>query len=136
MTTHVLVQAFYDRLWNAKEDSAASSLLAEEFTFRGSLGVSMQGRGPFLEYVRSIRGSLSSYRCEILDCVTESDRAFARMAFCGIHTGEFRGYPPTRKVVSWHGAALFTFRGGLILDLWVLGDLAGLDTVLRANAIA
>jgi hypothetical protein len=38
--------------------------------------------------------------------------------------------------VSWLGAAWFRFERTLIGELWVLGDLAGLDEVLRNNQAA
>lgn len=129
-----LVAAFYERIWNSGEEGAAASLLAEDFAFRGSLGVSTRGREAFLEYVRSIRSSLASYRCEILACVTEGDQAFARMRFSGDHVAPFRGWPPTGRRVAWEGAALFKFQQGRIATLWVLGDLAGLDAALEAGA--
>ena len=104
MSTPTLVQQFYERIWNAGEEGAASALLAEEFVFRGSFGSSTRGREAFLDYVRSVRGSLAEYRCDILDCLSESQRAFARMRFSGRHAGPSRG------------------------------DLYGLDEILRANA--
>jgi predicted ester cyclase len=134
MSTQSLVESFYARIWNAG-DEHVDDLLAEDFTFRGSLGTEAHGRAEFLQYVRSVRGSLANYHCEILECVTEFPRAFAQMLFSGIHSASFRGYAPTGKPVQWHGAALFTFRHGLISKLWVLGDLAGLDQVLRSNAV-
>jgi steroid delta-isomerase-like uncharacterized protein len=134
VSTPALVQDFYERIWNGGDDAAALELLADDFTFRGSLGPSMQGRDAFLVYVRAVRGSLADYRCEILACVAEGRQAFARMRFSGRHTGEFRGHAPTGKVVAWQGAALFTFAADRIADLWVLGDLAGLDEALRADA--
>ena len=112
MSTPTLVEAFYRRLWNNGDLSAASELISEGFSFRGSLGVSMQGRAAFLDYVRSVREAL------------------------GIHAGRLRGYQPTGKPVHWFGAALFFWQEELISDLWVLGDLAGLDAVLEANATA
>lgn len=136
MSTPKLVQAFYERIWNKGDCGAVPELLAEGFAFRGSLGSELRGREAFVHYVRSVRGSLSNYRCEILDCVSEGDQAFARMRFCGLHTGPFRGYAPTGRLVSWDGAALFRFEGGVIAELWVLGDLAGLDRVLKENAAA
>jgi len=33
-----LVEAFYARIWNAGELAAADALLADDLTFRGSLG--------------------------------------------------------------------------------------------------
>ena len=40
---------------------------------------------------------------------------------------------PTSKPVHWLGAALFRIERGVICELWVLGDLAGLDHVLEHN---
>lgn len=95
----------------------------------------MHGQAAFIGYVRAVRGSLADYTCEIVTCVSEGAQAFAHMRFSGIHTGLFLGHAPTKKPVSWEGAALFTFRRDRIAQLWVLGDLAGLEALLRANAL-
>jgi predicted ester cyclase len=129
-----LVRAFYDRIWNLGELEATFEILAESFVFRGSLGAELRGRDAFLGYVRSVRGALAEYRCDILACVTDGERAFAKMRFGGRHVGAFRGFAPTGKPIQWLGAALFRFEGGRIGELWALGDLAGLDLVLQANA--
>lgn len=134
MSTPSLVEAFYSRIWNQGDLAATSDLLAKDFRFRGSLGVELRGFDAFGNYVRSVRGPLADYHCEILDCVSEGNRAFAKMRFSGIHVAPFRGYQPTQKPVQWFGAALFVFDGERIADLWVLGDLVGLDALLQANA--
>ena len=133
MTTPNLVQGFSERIWNAGDVDAASDLLVHDFVFRGSLGTELHGREAFSEYVRSVRRALADCRCEVIECVAEEDRAFAKMRFCGTHVGTFRGYPPTGKPVQWTGAALFRFDGRAIADVWMLGNLAGLDAVLRQN---
>ena len=133
MSTHPLVEQFYSRIWNSG-DEKVGDLLTEDFAFRGSLGTPARSHAEFLAYVRAVRGSLAGYRCDILDCVTEGGKAFARMSFSGVHAAPFRGFAPTGKPVQWNGAALFTFQEGRICDLWVLGDLAGLDERLRSNA--
>ena len=134
MSTPRVVEAFYSRIWNRGELAASSELLSKEFCFRGSLGAELRGHEAFAEYVRSVRGALADYHCEILDCVAEASRAFAKMRFSGIHVAPFRGYPPTEKPVHWLGAALFRFDGERIAELWVLGDLVGLEGILQANA--
>ena len=133
MSAPQLVEAFYERIWNTGDLGAADSLLSEDFSFRGSLGSELRGREAFGDYVRSVRNALGNYRCEILDCVTEGQQAFAKMRFSGIHRGPFRGYSPTGKSVHWLGAALFRFERHAIVELWVLGDLAGLDAMLRTH---
>jgi predicted ester cyclase len=134
VSTPPLVRAFYERIWNAGDLDAAEGLLAPGLSFRGSLGAELRGRDAFLDYVRSVRSALSGYHCEIVDCVAEMDRAFARMQFSGRHAAPFRGFAPTGREVGWAGAALFRFADEVIADLWVLGDLAGLDALLAEQA--
>jgi steroid delta-isomerase-like uncharacterized protein len=133
VSTPPLVSTFYERIWNIGDLEAADTVVAPDLSFRGSLGTELRGRDAFLDYVRSVRSTLSDYTCEIVDCVAEGDRAFARMQFRGHHTAPFRGYPPTGQEVSWAGAALFHFAGGLIDSVWVLGDLTGLDRILAGQ---
>jgi predicted ester cyclase len=59
------------------------------------LGNELRGREAFKGYVRSVRNALDGFRCDILECVTEDKRAFAKMRFSGVHTREFRGHAPT-----------------------------------------
>ncbi len=133
MSTPKVVEAFYERIWNAGDLGAMSDLLIEDFSFRGSLGIELQGQESLKDYVRSVRTALANYRCEILTCVAEGDHAFAKMRFSGVHVGPFRGYPATGKPIHWLGAALFRFDGQAIAELWVLGDLESLDSVLKDN---
>lgn len=134
MSVPSLIEAFYARIWNAGDPSAPDDLLSEDFSFRGSLGPEMRGRKAFIEYVQSVRTALARYHCEILDCVAEENKAFAKMRFSGIHVAPFRGFKPTQRPVHWLGAALFRFENQTIAELWVLGDLAGLDSLLAEYA--
>ena len=134
MSTPWLVESFYEQIWNPGDMSAVSRLLTEDFSFRGSPGTELRGRESFMEYLSSVRTPLANYRCEILECVAEGSQAFARMRFSGLHVAGFRGHAAIGKPVHWMGAALFRFENQSIAELWVLGDLAGLDELLRDNA--
>jgi predicted ester cyclase len=136
MGTPALVEAFYSRIWNDGNLTATRDLLTTGFCFRGSLGVETQGIDAFENYVRPLRSALMAYHCEILDCVAEGNKAFAKMRFSGVHVAPFRGFQPSGKPVQWHGAALFEIERDRIASLWVLGDLAGLDAVLQENSTA
>ena len=127
------VRRFYEILWNAHDKDAIPSVLHENFTFRGSLGVGKRGHGGFAEYVDMVHKSLGDYRCIIEELVSEGDKVFAKMTFTGIHQDDFMGYSPTQHQVSWNGCALFTFNGERIADVWVLRDLKKLEEQLKAN---
>jgi predicted ester cyclase len=133
MSTPSLVIDFYQRIWNAGNQAAAAELLSEDFLFRGSLGAELRGQTAFWDYVCEVRSALGDYRCDILQCVSEGHHAFAKMKFSGLHIGDFRGHRPSGLPVYWHGAALFRLAHGRIGELWVLGDLVGLDAILRLN---
>jgi predicted ester cyclase len=134
MSTPKAVKDFYRRIWNDGNLDAVPELLTPQFSFRGSLGNEMRGREAFKNYVRTVRAALADYQCEILSCVAEGNEAFAKMCFSGRHVAAFRGHRPTGKHVQWLGAALFRFEHSMIAELWVLGDLAGLDMLLKTQA--
>ncbi|MEH6473585.1 MAG: ester cyclase [Halopseudomonas sp.] len=129
------VEKFYRELWDAHDKAAIPSVLHEDVTFRGSLGQQKRGHDGFAEYVDSVHAALAEYHCTIDDLVVEEPKAFARMTFSGIHKQAFMGFAPTGKRVSWRGTALFTFSGERISDVWVLGDLKGLEQQLKRNAV-
>jgi predicted ester cyclase len=100
----------------------------------GSLGSELKGHAAFWEYVCGVRTALGNYRCDSLEYVSEGPRVFAKMRFSGIHVGVFRGYQPSGRAIHREGRALFRFEAARIRDLWVLGDLVGLDALLKSNS--
>lgn len=136
MSIPTLVVDFYHRIWNEGSEAAVPELLCADFVFRGSLGAELNGHAPFWRYVCGVRTALAHYHCDIIECVSEGLKAFAKMRFSGIHVAEFRGHGPTGLPVHWDGAALFSFEADRIRELWVLGDLVGLDATLKANRSA
>ncbi len=127
------VHRFYERLWDAQDHVAIPSVLHPDCRFRGSLGQEKVGHAGFADYVEMLHTALGNYRCTILELVEEEKRVFAKMSFSGIHQADFMGRAPTGKRVTWQGAALFSFEGSLVKDLWVLGDLKGLDAEFERN---
>jgi predicted ester cyclase len=128
------VRRFYDVLWNAHDLGAIASVLHPHVTFRGSLGEEKRGHAGVAEYVDKVHAALGDYQCVIEELVEEGDRVFAKMTFSGIHRGALLGHPPTHRRVSWTGCALFTFQGDRIVDVWVIGDLKGLEAQLQGSA--
>ena len=128
------VRRFYEVLWNAHDKAAIPTVLHQDCTFRGSLGQEKKGHQGFAEYVDTVHHALGEYRCTIEDLVVERTKVFTKMSFSGLHRDDFMGFRPTGKRVTWKGCALFSFDGELIADVWVLGDLKGLEEQLKENA--
>lgn len=124
------VRRFYEEIWNQRAKEPIPEILADDFAFRGSLGVTTTGRAGFVEYLDMVHAALGNYHCSINELVAEGSKVFAKMAFSGTHRGELLGYAATGKQVTWEGTALFHFSGDLITSLWVLGDIKRLEAQL------
>jgi predicted ester cyclase len=129
-----LVTSFYDEIWNSQNFDVLSELLDDNLSFRGSLGPTLKGLSEFLGYAKSVIEALSDYHCQVDELVVENSSAAAKLTFSGVHVGEFLGYSPTGKVVTWQGAAFFTESEGKFVDIWVLGDLVSLTNHLDEQA--
>ena len=125
-----LVTRFYERLWNAWDDDAVESTLATGFRFRGSLGSQTVGRDGWRGYRDGIRAGAADFRNEVVGLVIGDDRAAARLRYSGTHTGVLLGLPATGRPFTYAGAAFFTASGGLLTEVWVLGDLEALRAQL------
>jgi steroid delta-isomerase-like uncharacterized protein len=112
-----LVERFYAQAWNLLDDAAVAGLLDERFVFRGSLGDEVSGRDGFRAYRDKIRAAFPDFHNEILDLVTQGNRAAARLRYTGHRRREILGVPATGTLVTYHGAAFFTARDGRWLAL-------------------
>jgi steroid delta-isomerase-like uncharacterized protein len=126
-----LIRRFYDELWNRFDATKIAALLTEDVRFRGSLGDEKVGHAGFAEYLDVVRRAFPDFTNEVVEIVSEGDRAFTRLTYRGTHRGEVLGIPPTGRRITYAGAAVFGFRDGRISEVWVLGDLHGLTSQLR-----
>jgi steroid delta-isomerase-like uncharacterized protein len=129
-----LVRRFYADVWNRWDDAALDDLLAEDFAFRGSLGDEVLGRDGFRGYRDKVRAGFPDFHNEVVELVTEGDRAAARLRYSGHHRGAILGVAASGALVSYDGAAFFTAAGGRLRRAWVLGDVEGLRRRLTAAA--
>lgn len=133
MSQKAIVELFYHEMWNKADKSQIEKIFHADFTFRGSLGPVLVGHDQFASYVDDVVGGLPDFVCEIDEMTEEQNRVVAKMYFSGHHRGTLMEYPPTGCHVEWMGSAHFTFRDGLVADLWVLGDVHGLLSQLETN---
>ena len=125
-----LVHRFYDELWNAWDDDAVSEVLHPGLRFRGSLGQETTGLEEWLTYRDGVRRSAPDFHNEVVDLVVAGDRAAARLVWSGTQTGILLGIAPTGRRFRYDGAAFFTAHDGLLIEVWVVGDLAALRAQL------
>jgi steroid delta-isomerase-like uncharacterized protein len=117
-----LVRRYYEALWNRWDFALADELIAESVVFRGSLGISVQGREGFKEYMRAVHRAFPDFHNRIEELIAENERVAARLTYTGTHQGEVLGIAPTGRQVSYAGMALFRVVDNRIAEGWVLGD--------------
>ena len=114
-TTVAPMRRFYDRLWNAWEDSAVDQTLAAEFTFRESLGQSTRGRDEWRAYRDGVRLGAPDFHNEVVDLIVDGNRAAGSASVLGNSHG------PTARPAT-DGATVHLFGGGLLHRTWRVAD--------------
>lgn len=132
--TRMLIDRFYDELWNQWNDGAVDEVLTEDFDFRGSLGQHTVGRDGWRRYRDGIRVAAPDFHNEIVTLVVDDTHAAARLSYSGTHRGPLLGVPATGRSFSYAGAAFFTVSGQRLAAAWILGDLQTLRAQLTAPA--
>lgn len=125
-TNKILVQRYYEDMWNTWNFALADELLSAEISFRGSLGEELRGRSAFCEYMRRVQNAFPDFHNKIEQLVAEGDQVVARLKYTGTHRGEIFGMRPSGKSISYVGAAFFRIAGNRVAEAWVLGDLVSL----------
>jgi predicted ester cyclase len=120
------VRVFYKELWDHADKRLIPDIFHSDFTFRGSLGPTLVGHEQFAGYVDWVTSAFGQYTTDILSLIEEGPRVSGKMRFHGFHRRELFGVPPSGRHVQWIGMPIFTFEGGKVRDLFVLGDIHGL----------
>lgn len=131
--TGALVWRFYNELWNRWDDSAVDDILADEFAFRGTLGVETRTPDGWRSYRDMIRHGSSDFHNKLIELVVDEPRAAARLLYSGHHDGTLADMPATGKKFEYAGAAFFTARENKLASAWVLGDLSSLRRQLDSQ---
>jgi predicted ester cyclase len=83
-----------------------------------------------------VHKAVGKHTVVVEDSLEEGDKVAGRFTFRGIHSSVFFGVTASGHEITWSAAAFFTFRDGLIIDVWFLGDVDGLKNQLGAEADA
>ena len=133
VSTPPLAASCGERLWHAGGEAAVPELRSAKFSFRGSRGAELKGHAAF--WGIRLRGPNRPCSLSLRDTrrlVRGPAGVRADMIF-QYSLGAFRGHRPSGRPVHRAGAALFHFAAERIHELWVLGDLVGLDAWLKSN---
>ena len=121
-----LIERYYANLWNRWDDGEVDSLISPDVIFHGSIGVGVQGRPGFRQYVATVREAFPDFHNQVEEIIAEDDKVAARLTYTGTHLGRLFEAPPTGKKIAYVGIAIFRVVQGQVVDGWVQGDTLGL----------
>lgn len=106
-----VIERIYSEGLNDGDLTAADRYLTPDFINNGSHDDSMSGPEAFKHTIKIQRSAFSDIKYEILDFMSDGDKAAIRWVMHGRHTGPFIGIPPTGLQIEHHGMIFFRFEG-------------------------
>lgn len=129
-----LIQRYYEDMWNVWNFAVADEIIHEAIDFRGSIGLTVEGRDGFKGYMRTIQAAFPDFHNTIEEMIAEEKKVVAVLTYSGTHRGTLFGVPPTGKRICYAGTAVFQIEEDQVTRGWVLGDTLGLLQQLGASA--
>lgn len=120
------IESYHAEIWANKDVGSIDRYFAQDARVHTSLG---DAEGT--EYMKGVVGkwieALPDMEVTWKDSVCQGQKVVARWSSTGTHTGEFLGYAPTGKKVSYNGVTIYGLNEtGKIEDYWAFVDMEGL----------
>ena len=113
-----IVRRFYEEGVNGADLSVFDWVAAADVVYHGATVGDESG----LEALKRVYGeALAGFpglKYTLITSVADGDAVALRFSVAGVHTGEFRGLPPTGKTVTWNHSAFASVECGRISEMW------------------
>ncbi len=113
-------------LWASGNSENPEAILAESYVNHQESdvqgGVTTKSRDAYVELVGGYHDAFTDSRVSILMQIAEGDLVATRWEFTATHTGDFLGFAPTNKVVTWTGVQIDRIENREIVESWVAWD--------------
>src|SRR5215217_6839939 len=113
-----VVRSFYEEGVNRADLSVFDRVAAPDVVYHGATVGDESG----LEALKRIYGdALTGFpgiQYTLLTSVADGDSVALRFAVAGVHTGEFRGLPPTGNTITWNHSTFAHVACGRISEMW------------------
>jgi steroid delta-isomerase-like uncharacterized protein len=126
-----LVARFYDEVLNQQQLDVMEQLFDPDFVEHGTPPVT--GLEGFRSFIRGLVEGLPDVHLTVADWIAEGDRVVARCSVTGTHHGEFLGFPPTGKPISWTSIHIWRVANGRLLERWSEADVLGIVEQVKGS---
>jgi steroid delta-isomerase-like uncharacterized protein len=120
--------------WQHEHNSeVAEALIAEDFVDRSARPGEAGTKGDGVRFLEYMWGALPDFAVDIKHMIGEGDLVATLKTFSGTHEGEFLGYPPTGRKVTFEVFDLVRVRDGQVTEHWAVMDMDGLKRQLSGG---
>lgn len=113
---------------NNNDEAALREVFAVDFLDHNSAQV--EGLPSGVEAVvtahHMLNDSFTDLTFTVDDVMVEGDQIAIRVHASGVHTGEFYGFPPTGKLITWMGHRILRVQDGMFVEAWNEFDQVGI----------
>ena len=104
---------------NKKELSLLDDLVAPNYFDH----IAKQGQELIKQFLVMLYRGFPDYHGTIEDIVAEGDKVWARVTYTGTHTGEYLGFPPSNKKISYNSVTIKRNVDGKMVEGWTVNDM-------------
>jgi len=112
--------------WDSGNFAIADKIIADNFVLHLSGGVDIKGADEFIESGKPLYAAFPDYKHIVVDAFAKGDKVVVRFEPKGTHEGEYMGIPPTGKQVQYTAIAVYKFKEGKCVEMWVDADILGM----------
>jgi steroid delta-isomerase-like uncharacterized protein len=102
----------YSRLWNEREFSKLSDVVADSFTLTSPTAGTVKGRDAVEAHVREVIDGFPDYHITVHETIVGDGVVVAESTHSGTHAGAFDGFPPSGESFEVGVMVKFVVEGG------------------------
>ena len=124
-TNKAIISRFHDAT-NTGDPDVISKMIDEivepDVQIRTPLPVQATGAQALKEVFARLHGAFPDLHVTVEDLVEEADKVVSRNSVTWTHHGEYMGFPPTGKSITYNEIMIFRFVDGRIVETWGVVD--------------
>jgi len=83
----------------------------------------VRGRENVKQFVTMVFKAFPDFHATIEDIIAEGDKVWARVTYSGTHTGDYLGFAPTGKTISYNSVTIKRLVNGKMVEGWTVNDM-------------
>jgi len=119
-----LIEAATAALFERGELDAVETYFSPDYLVHLTGGEQVPGHAGLRSVLALYKRAFSGLRAEVVILAAEGGRVAWQRTFRAVHEAAFKGFPASGRELVWRDMGASLIRGGVIVEEWVLTDLA------------